>query len=109
MLLHRGYPIGQLAEHSSFMEVSYLLLNGELPSQGELDEFTYTITRHTMLHEQGCHSIAIRISRNAPHKRHDGLEGFSREDGCCHESLIGSFAAEGNDEIICTRVRIPSR
>ena len=52
VLLHRGYPIGQLAEHSSFMEVSYLLLNGELPSQGELDEFTYTITRHTMLHEQ---------------------------------------------------------
>jgi citrate synthase len=52
ILLHRGYPIGQLAEQSSFMEVSYLLLNGELPSKDELDEFTYTITRHTMLHEQ---------------------------------------------------------
>jgi len=52
VLLHRGYPIGQLAEQSSFMEVSYLLLNGELPNQGELDEFTRTITRHTMLHEQ---------------------------------------------------------
>ncbi|MEN8675905.1 MAG: citrate/2-methylcitrate synthase, partial [Alteriqipengyuania sp.] len=52
VLLHRGYPIGQLAEQSSFMEVSYLLLNNELPSQGELDEFTYTITRHTMLHDQ---------------------------------------------------------
>ncbi|MBO9622874.1 MAG: citrate synthase [Sphingomonas sp.] len=52
VLLHRGYPIGQLAEHSSFMEVSYLLLNGELPSQEELDKFTHTITRHTMLHEQ---------------------------------------------------------
>jgi len=52
VLLHRGYPIGQLAEHSSFMEVSYLLLNGELPSASELDDFTYTITRHTMLHEQ---------------------------------------------------------
>jgi len=52
VLLHRGYPIGQLAEHSSFMEVSYLLLNGELPSQAELKDFTYTITRHTMLHEQ---------------------------------------------------------
>ena len=37
ILLHRGYPIGQLAESSSFMEVSYLLLNGELPSQVELD------------------------------------------------------------------------
>ena len=52
VLLHRGYPIGQLAEHSSFMEVSYLLLNGELPDQAQLDDFTYTITRHTMLHEQ---------------------------------------------------------
>ena len=52
VLLHRGYPIGQLAEHSSFMEVSYLLLNGELPSQQELADFSRTITRHTMLHEQ---------------------------------------------------------
>jgi citrate synthase len=52
VLLHRGYPIRQLAEHSSFMEVSYLLLNGELPSKEELDDFTRTITRHTMLHEQ---------------------------------------------------------
>ncbi|MEC3911330.1 citrate synthase [Sphingobium sp. CR2-8] len=52
VLLHRGYPIGQLAEQSSFMEVCYLLLNGELPSKGELEDFTNTITRHTMVHEQ---------------------------------------------------------
>ncbi|MCA1660790.1 MAG: citrate synthase [Novosphingobium sp.] len=52
VLLHRGYPIGELAEHSSFMEVSYLLLNGELPAKDELDTFTRTICRHTMLHEQ---------------------------------------------------------
>ena len=52
VLLHRGYPIGQLAEHSSFMEVSYLLLNGELPSKDQLAQFETTITRHTMLHEQ---------------------------------------------------------
>jgi citrate synthase len=52
VLLHRGYPIGQLAEHSSFMETSYLLLNGELPDKATLDKFTYTISRHTMLHEQ---------------------------------------------------------
>ena len=51
-LLHRGYPIGQLAEHSSFLEVCYLLLNGELPQQDEHDKFVRTITRHTMLHEQ---------------------------------------------------------
>lgn len=52
ILLHRGYPIDQLAEGSSFMEVCYLLLNGELPSAGELEDFTRTITRHTMVHEQ---------------------------------------------------------
>jgi citrate synthase len=52
VLLHRGYPIGQLAEQSSFMEVSYLLLKGELPSVEELESFTRTISRHTMVHEQ---------------------------------------------------------
>src|SRR6478752_1203548 len=52
VLLHRGYPIDQLAENSTFMEVSYLLLHGELPTQAELDKFVYTISRHTMLHEQ---------------------------------------------------------
>ncbi len=52
VLLHRGYAIGDLAEHSTFMEVAYLLLNGELPSGDELAKFDTTITRHTMLHEQ---------------------------------------------------------
>ena len=52
ILLHRGYSIEELSEKSSFMEVSYLLLNGELPNQAELDDFSYTISRHTMLHEQ---------------------------------------------------------
>ncbi|MCE7797758.1 citrate synthase [Sphingobium sufflavum] len=52
ILLHRGYPIDQLAEQSSFMEVSYLLLHGELPTAQALEEFSRTITRHTMVHEQ---------------------------------------------------------
>jgi len=52
VLLHRGYAIGDLAENSSFMEVCYLLLNGELPNNEELGTFEGTITRHTMLHEQ---------------------------------------------------------
>jgi citrate synthase len=52
ILLHRGYPIDQLAEKSSFMEVAYLLLNGELPGKSEFDTFNRTITRHTMVHEQ---------------------------------------------------------
>ena len=52
ILLHRGYSIEDLSEKSSFMEVSYLLLNGELPSKAQLVEFSHTISRHTMLHEQ---------------------------------------------------------
>ncbi len=52
ILLHRGYSIEELSEQSSFMETSYLLLNGELPNKEELDTFTYTITRHTMVNEQ---------------------------------------------------------
>lgn len=52
VLLHRGYPIGQLAENSTFMETSYLLLNGELPNTAELETFNNTITNHTMLHDQ---------------------------------------------------------
>jgi len=52
ILLYRGYPIEQLAEHSSFMEVAYLLIHGDLPSKEELVDWNYTITHHTMLHEQ---------------------------------------------------------
>ncbi|MBN8830771.1 MAG: citrate synthase [Sphingomonadales bacterium] len=52
VLLHRGYSIEELSEQSSFMEVAYLLLRGNLPNKGELDSFVHTITRHTMVHEQ---------------------------------------------------------
>ena len=51
ILRYRGYPIEQLAEKSTFIEVSYLLIYGELPNKEQLDEFTYRIQRHTMLHE----------------------------------------------------------
>ena len=52
VLLHRGYPIDQLAEQSSFLEVCYLLLHGELPSAGQFATFERNITYHTMLHDQ---------------------------------------------------------
>ncbi|HTH28649.1 MAG TPA: citrate synthase [Sphingobium sp.] len=52
ILLHRGYPIDQLAQNSSFMEVAYLLLKGELPVAEDLENFTRTISRHTMVNEQ---------------------------------------------------------
>ncbi|MCZ0810788.1 MAG: citrate synthase [Pseudomonadota bacterium] len=51
-LLHRGYPIDQLAEKSHFLEVCYLLLYGELPTAAQLEDFEERVTRHTMLHEQ---------------------------------------------------------
>ncbi len=52
VLLHRGYPIDQLADNASFLEACYLLLNGELPTREEYKTFDHTITRHTMVHEQ---------------------------------------------------------
>ena len=52
VLLHRGYPIEELAEHSDYMEVCYLLLHGELPSPEDKELFASTITNHTMLHDQ---------------------------------------------------------
>jgi citrate synthase len=52
VLMYRGYPIEQLAAHSSFMEVSYLLLHGELPTPSAQTQFERDITRHTMVHEQ---------------------------------------------------------
>ncbi|WP_040244088.1 citrate synthase [Chromohalobacter japonicus] len=52
VLLHRGYPIGQLAEHSNYVELCYLLLFGELPSKAQYDDFAATVRNHTMVHEQ---------------------------------------------------------
>ncbi|AXY23010.1 MULTISPECIES: citrate synthase [Komagataeibacter] len=52
ILLHRGYPIAQLAEQATFMEVAYLLLNGELPDRAQYDGFVNSIKHHTLLHEQ---------------------------------------------------------
>ena len=51
-LLHRGYPIDQLAKNSHFLEVCYLLLYGELPTAAQLEDFEQRVTYHTMLHEQ---------------------------------------------------------
>ncbi|WP_238365189.1 citrate synthase [Mesobacterium pallidum] len=52
VLLHRGYPIDQLAGKSHYLEVCYLLLYGHLPTASELEKFEATVTRHTMIHEQ---------------------------------------------------------
>ncbi|SHE75400.1 citrate synthase [Litoreibacter halocynthiae] len=63
-LLHRGYPIDQLAEKSHFLEVCYLLLYGELPSATELEDFEARVTNHTMVHEQ-MHNFFRGFRRDA--------------------------------------------
>jgi citrate synthase len=65
VLLHRGYPIEQLAEHSDFLETCYLLLNGELPTEAEKEEFTTDITMHTMVDE-----AMARLFRGFHHDAH---------------------------------------
>ena len=54
ILLHRGYPIEQLAEHSDYLETCYLLLYGELPTEAQKEEFVGTVQKHTMVNEQIC-------------------------------------------------------
>lgn len=65
VLLHRGYPIEQLAEHSDFLETCYLLLNGELPSAEERESFRTDITMHTMVNE-----AMVRLFRGYHHDAH---------------------------------------
>ncbi|MBU2982442.1 citrate synthase [Lentibacter algarum] len=63
-LLHRGYPIDQLASKSHYLEVCYLLLYGELPTSADLEDFENTITHHTMIHEQ-MHNFFRGFRRDA--------------------------------------------
>jgi citrate synthase len=51
VLRYRGYPIEQLAEHSTYLEVAYLLLHGELPNETQLDQWRFDVTHHTFIHE----------------------------------------------------------
>ena len=64
ILLHRGYPIEQLAKESNYLEVCYLLLNGELPTSTEQQKFIHTIKDHTMVHEQ-IHKFFSGFRRDA--------------------------------------------
>ncbi|WP_306046250.1 citrate synthase [Nioella sp. MMSF_3534] len=64
VLLHRGYPIDQLAEKSHYLEVCYLLLYGELPTATQLEDFEDRVTRHTMVHEQ-MHNFFRGFRRDA--------------------------------------------
>ena len=79
ILKYRGYPIEQLAENASFIEVAYLLIYGELPSEQQLTDFQYQISRHTMVHED-------------MKKFFDGFPSKSHPMGQL-SSLIGALAA----------------
>ena len=104
ILLYRGYPIEQLAEHCDFLEICYLLLYGELPTAAQKADFDYRVTRHTMVHEQlnrffqgfrrDAHPMAImvgvgrravgllpRLDRHLrPDAAHDRLDAPDRQD-----------------------------
>jgi citrate synthase len=92
ILLYRGYPIEQLAERCTFLEVCYLLLNGELPTPSEITSFSYNITMHTMVHDQltnffkgfrrDAHPMAIMVGVVGALSAfyHDALDIRSKED-----------------------------
>ena len=98
ILLHRGYTIEDLAKNSSFLEVAYLILNGELPNKSEFDKFVQGVTYHTMIHEQiqylfrgfrrDAHPMAVMIEVIG------ALSAFYYEDlrtDDPHHRLIASF------------------
>jgi citrate synthase len=92
VLLYRGYPIEQLAERCTYLEVCYLLLHGELPSKDELKTFEYNVTMHTMVHDQvnlffrgfrrDAHPMAIMVGVVGALSAfyHDAMDIHSPED-----------------------------
>jgi citrate synthase len=92
ILLYRGYPIEQIAEKCTFLEVCYLLLNGELPNNNEMEKFEYSITMHTMVHDQltnffkgfrrDAHPMAIMVAVVGALSAfyHDSLDIKSKND-----------------------------
>ncbi len=92
VLLYRGYPIEQLAQHCTFLEVCYLLLHGELPGKPELAEFEHNVTMHTMVHDQvnlffrgfrrDAHPMAIMVGVVGALSAfyHDAMDIHSKDD-----------------------------
>ena len=77
VLLYRGYPIEQLAEHSDFLETCYLLLYGELPTAAQKADFDRTVTRHTMIHEQMARSSPRGSACRTRMRRSDELKALA--------------------------------
>ncbi|MDD2934622.1 MAG: citrate (Si)-synthase [Methylotenera sp.] len=97
LLYYRGYPIEQLAEHCDFTEVSYLLINGELPNAAQKQEFIRTITSHTMLHDQlsnifrgfrrDAHPMAVMVGVVG------SMSAFYHTKGDIHDALSREITA----------------
>ncbi|MDZ4141462.1 MAG: citrate synthase [Methylotenera sp.] len=97
LLYYRGYPIEQLAEHCDFMEVSHLLINGELPNATQKQEFTNTINSHTMLHDQlsnmfngfrrDAHPMAVMVGVVG------SMSAFYHTKGDIHDALSREITA----------------
>lgn len=85
ILMHRGYKIEDLAEHCSFLEVAYLLLEGELPNPQQKELFENNIKHHSMVHEQ-LHFLCRGFPRNA-HPMAMMVGAFSSLSSCYHDSL----------------------
>jgi hypothetical protein len=100
ILLYRGYPIDQLVEHSDYLEVCYLLLNGELPTAQQKQQFHRDITYHTMVHEQllafyrgfrrDAHPMAHRP--RCPRRRRSAPRGRWRRNRLLSQHAIGPVA-----------------
>lgn len=96
-LYYRGYPIEQLAEHCDFLEVSYLLINGELPNVTQKEEFTRTINNHTMVHDQltnifrgfrrDAHPMAVMVGVVG------SMSAFYHTKGDIHDALSREITA----------------
>jgi citrate synthase len=94
VLLFRGYPIEQLAEKSSYMEVCYLILNGELPNKDELDTFEESITKHTMFNES-----LLRFYHGFHHDSHP-MAMLSGVVGCLSAFYPGVDMNDPHDQMI---------
>ena len=85
VLLHRGYPIEELAREASYLEVCYMLLNGEAPDAEQYEDFSATITRHTLVHEQ----INMFFITASPETREKWQKRFSPGPGRSPNVIAG--------------------
>lgn len=100
ILLYRGYPIEQLAEHSSFLEVAHLLIHGDLPNQAQHSEFVHHVTRHTMIHE------SLKLFMNGFHYNAHPMAMMVGIAGSLAAFYHDSLDPENSDHRMITAIRL---